>query len=83
MLHDRPYHLAQRWITYRRRYAAGDLFLGLYRPSRIDKDVAPDAVEENGDVVSPFEIMRAFPARRPAAHVRLTGSAGLSASAAQ
>ena len=28
MLHDRPHHLAQRWITYRRRWAAGDLFLG-------------------------------------------------------
>ena len=30
MLHDRPHHLAQRWITYRRRSALGDLFLGLY-----------------------------------------------------
>ncbi len=30
MLHDRPYHLAQRWITYRRRSAVGDLFLGPY-----------------------------------------------------
>jgi|UniRef100_A0A8J4HBA6 hypothetical protein len=30
MLHDRPHHLAQRRITYRSRYAAGDLFLGLY-----------------------------------------------------
>jgi hypothetical protein len=30
MLHDRPHHLAQRWITYRRRWAAGDLFLGPY-----------------------------------------------------
>ena len=28
MLHDRPQHLAQRWITYRRRSAVGDLFLG-------------------------------------------------------
>jgi hypothetical protein len=25
MLHDRPQHLAQRWITYRRRHALGDL----------------------------------------------------------
>ena len=25
MLHDRPHHLAQRWITYRRRLAAGVL----------------------------------------------------------
>ena len=30
MLHDRPHHLAQRWITYRRRLAVGDLFLGPY-----------------------------------------------------
>src|SRR5215469_6117289 len=30
MLQDRPYHLAQRWITYRRRRALGDLFLGSY-----------------------------------------------------
>jgi hypothetical protein len=30
MLHDRPHHLAQHWITYRRRLAAGDLFLGPY-----------------------------------------------------
>jgi hypothetical protein len=30
MLHDRPHHLAQRWITYRLRLAAGDLFLGPY-----------------------------------------------------
>ena len=31
ILHDRPYHLAQRWITYRLRYALGDLFLGRYQ----------------------------------------------------
>jgi len=30
MLQDRPHHLAQRWITYRRRVADGDLFLGPY-----------------------------------------------------
>ena len=30
ILHDRPHHLVQRWITYRRRLAAGDLFLGPY-----------------------------------------------------
>ena len=28
MIHDRRHHLAQRWITYRRRYAIGDLFWG-------------------------------------------------------
>lgn len=30
MLHDRPFHLMQRWLTYRRRWAIGDLFLGAY-----------------------------------------------------
>src|SRR3954452_1184574 len=30
MLHDRPHHLVQRWITYRRRLAFGDLFLAPY-----------------------------------------------------
>ncbi len=33
MLHDRPHHLAQRWLTYRRRWAIGDLFLGSYSTS--------------------------------------------------
>jgi hypothetical protein len=31
MIHDRPYHLAQRKITYLLRRALGDLFLGPYR----------------------------------------------------
>jgi hypothetical protein len=30
MLHDQPHHAAQRWLTYRKRWAIGDLFLGLY-----------------------------------------------------
>ena len=30
LIHERPRHLRQRWITCRRRYAIGDLFLGLY-----------------------------------------------------
>lgn len=30
LLHDRPHHLAQRRITYRRRWALGDLFEGPY-----------------------------------------------------
>jgi hypothetical protein len=30
MLHDRSHHLSQRWITYRRRSAVGDFFLGPY-----------------------------------------------------
>src|SRR5215472_1532605 len=31
IIHDRRHHLVQRWITYRLRYAFGDLFLGPYR----------------------------------------------------
>lgn len=30
VLHDVPHHTRQRWITYRRRWALGDLFLGPY-----------------------------------------------------
>ncbi len=30
LLHDRAHHRAQRWKTLRRRWAVGDLFLGLY-----------------------------------------------------
>ena len=30
MIHDRPYHLAQRRLNYLRRHALGDLFLGAY-----------------------------------------------------
>jgi hypothetical protein len=30
LLHDRPQHRVQRWLTCRRRYALGDLFLGVY-----------------------------------------------------
>jgi hypothetical protein len=41
LLHDRPYHRAQRWITYRRRYAAGDLFLGFYIPSQVSRQYDP------------------------------------------
>lgn len=31
LAHDRAHHLAERRITYRLRYALGDLFLGPYR----------------------------------------------------
>ncbi|HTR16169.1 MAG TPA: hypothetical protein VMI52_03950 [Acetobacteraceae bacterium] len=42
MLHDRAYHLMQRRITYRLRYAVGDLFLGPYRPGLL-----PDHTESS------------------------------------
>ena len=31
LAHDRAWHLLQRWISYRLRYARGDLFLGPYQ----------------------------------------------------
>ncbi len=34
LTHDRAWHLLQRWITYRLRFACGDLFLGTYRHGR-------------------------------------------------
>jgi hypothetical protein len=33
LLHDRDEHRWQRWLTYRKRKALGDLFLGPYPPS--------------------------------------------------
>lgn len=30
VIHDKPHHLAQRRLTYRMRWAFGDLFLGRY-----------------------------------------------------
>ena len=34
LVHDRAWHLLQRWITYRLRYACGGLFLGPYQRGR-------------------------------------------------
>ena len=81
MLHDRPYHLAQRWITYRRRYAAGDLFLGLYRRSLVSNDNARSASELNTGSASAFEVMRAVMERRPAANMGPTRPAPAAAKA--
>ena len=67
LLHDRPYHLAQRWITYRRRYARGDLFLGFYAPSYIGGDAPEIAPDGNAGAISPFSVMRAFGPRQSAA----------------
>ena len=62
MLHDRPHHLARRWITYRRRSAVGDLFLGPY-PSLIA------ALDRNGrrmGRVAPGQESRLTPSARAA-----------------
>jgi len=56
MLHDRPYHLAQRWITYRLRYAIGDLFLGLYQ-----RGFAPRRAEDQRHHVSAADIHLTVP----------------------
>jgi hypothetical protein len=60
LLHDRPYHRAQRWITYRRRYAAGDLFLGFYIPSQVR--IEPNEIAAGGKArgLSALAVMRAF-----------------------
>jgi hypothetical protein len=44
MLHDRPFHLAQRWLTYRRRWAIGDLFLGRYGLQVVSPELFATAV---------------------------------------
>ena len=36
VLHDVTRHTRQRWITYRQRWAIGDLFLGRYAPQMMD-----------------------------------------------
>ena len=36
LLHDRSHHRAQRWLTYRRRNAIGDFFLGPYQERLLD-----------------------------------------------
>jgi hypothetical protein len=65
IIHDAPYHRAQRWITHRGRYAGGDLFLGFYRPPDAESAAATDPPEKEPRVASPIEVMRALAARRP------------------
>jgi hypothetical protein len=59
VLHDVPHHTRQRWLTYRRRWAAGDLFLGPYavvdrlihdphRPHRLPLQAAAREEEAGG-----------------------------------
>jgi hypothetical protein len=66
LLHDRPYHRAQRWITYRRRYATGDLFLGFYAPSYIGGNATEIASEVEVGALSPLRVMHAWVPRRAA-----------------
>ena len=62
MLHDRPHHLAQRWITYRRRLAVGDLFLGPYPaliPALTSKRTAGQLGTHKREITS-FQCVRRF-----------------------
>ncbi len=47
MIQDCGYHLAQRWITYRLRYALGDIFLGPYRGGA-DRFILPMLIAQFG-----------------------------------
>ena len=76
MLHDQPHHLAQCWITYRRRQAVGDLFLGQY-PTLIVALASKRTTGELGYVgsVSPGPPYAALDAR--AVRAALRGGAAL------
>jgi hypothetical protein len=80
LIHDRPYHLAQRWITYRRRYADGDLFLGFYRAPHITDDAVLDDGGEETKPVSVLDVMQAVIAQRSTANTNQHRRAGVSAS---
>ncbi len=49
MIHDRPYHLVRRHITYLLRRALGDLFLGSYSASFMLKHSAMDGSGRGND----------------------------------
>jgi hypothetical protein len=61
MIHDRPHHLARRQITYLRRRALGDLFLGPYTdgPARAARR------REQGEGPRPSTPPRAEPSEPP------------------
>jgi hypothetical protein len=65
MLHDRPQHLVQRWITYRRRQALGDLFLGPYAVLLTTLGTSPHAslqVLNRSKTTSSNQVVAALPA---------------------
>jgi len=78
LLHDRPYHLAQRWITHRHRYAAGDLFLGFYRASHVTDDAVRGAPDEEIRSASVLDVMQAVIAQRSTAYMKQHRPAGVS-----
>jgi len=66
MIHDRSYHLAQRWITYRFRYALGDIFLGSYR-SGTDRIILPILIAQFASTARLARAQRASPGLHPSA----------------
>jgi hypothetical protein len=71
MIHDRNYHLAQRWITYRLRYALGDIFLGPYR-SGADRFILSMLIAQFAAAASSAVVRETGPARpRPASSLQL------------
>jgi hypothetical protein len=80
MLHDRPFHLAQRWLTYRRRWAIGDLFMGRYgiqtllavlltaacqaESAQAGAHVGSDAAQASGRKIAPRSVEDLFSSTR-------------------
>ena len=62
LAHDRVWHLLQRWITYRLRYAAGDLFLGAYQHGRAAAVLLAEILER---IVTRLSHARPLKPRRP------------------
>jgi hypothetical protein len=71
MIHGRNYHLAQRWITYRLRYAVGDIFLGPYR-SGADRFILSVLIAQFAAAASSAVVRETGPARPwPASSLQL------------
>ena len=72
LMHDRRQHARQRWITWRRRYAVGDLFLGRY------EDLVLEAVRDAA--ATPAPLSRPAPyVLRVSSSIRLRSNAATSA----
>jgi hypothetical protein len=77
---DRPLHLAQRWLTYRRRWAIGDLFMGRYgiqtplavlltaacqaESAQAGAHVGSDAAQASGRKIAPRSVEDLFSSTR-------------------
>jgi hypothetical protein len=76
LLHDRPYHRAQRGITYPRRLAAGDLFPQILHSISVQQREPNEiASGEEARTISPLTVMCAFAAgnARQVDHRELSG----------